>query len=78
MNTKQYSWKSAFLGVTATGAESWEERGESVKQYSCAFLLTVYGVLTVSVLGGEASCSLFISTGVLQFNVSEFLLMISC
>ena len=33
------------------------------------FLLTTFGVLTLGVLGGEASCSLFILTGVSQSNV---------
>ena len=54
------------LGFTATGAENGEERAESVKEDSCAFLLTEFGVLTVDTLGGEASCSLCILTGVSQ------------
>ena len=33
------------------------------------FLLTTFGVLTLGVLGDEASCSLFILTGVSQSNV---------
>ena len=40
---------------------------ESVKEDSWAFLLTTFGVLTVVVLGGEASCSLL--TGVSQSGV---------
>ena len=40
---------------------------EPVKEDSWAFLLTAFGVLTVGVLGGEASCSLL--TGVSQSNV---------
>ena len=32
-------------------------------------MLTAFGVLTVGVLGGEASCSPFILTGVSQSNV---------
>ena len=42
---------------------------ESLKEDSCAFLLTEFGVLTVGVLGGEASCSLFTLIGVSQSNV---------
>ena len=34
---------------------------EPVKEDSWAFLLTAFGVLTVGVLGGEASCSLLTS-----------------
>ena len=56
-----------FLEVT-TGAESGEERAESVKENSCAFLLAAFGVLTLGVLGGEASCSLLLLTGVSQSN----------
>ena len=48
-----------------------------VKEDSCAFLFTVFGWLIVGVLGGEASCSLFILTGVSQSNVLGVLLMIS-
>ena len=56
-----------FSAVT-TGTESGEERAESVKEDSCAFLLTAFGVLTLGILGGEASCSLLILTGVSQSN----------
>ena len=35
----------------------------------CCALLNTFGVLIVGVLGGEASCSLFIVTGVSQCNV---------
>ena len=53
---------SVFLGVTVTGANSRKEFAESIKE---DFLLTAFGVLTVGALGGEASFSLFILTGVL-------------
>ena len=56
-----------FLAVTA-GAESGEERAESEKEDSCAFLLTAFGVLILGVLGGEANCSLLILTCVSQSN----------
>ena len=36
-------------------------------------MLTTFGVLTVGVLGGEASCSLFILTGVLQSDLFRML-----
>ena len=49
---------------------------ELVKDNSCAFLLTAFGWLIVGVLGGEASCSLFILTSVSQSNVFGVLLMI--
>ena len=56
-----------FSAVT-TGIESGEERAESVKEDSCAFLLTAFGVLTLGILGGEASCSLLILIDVSQSN----------
>ena len=57
-----------MFSVVTIGAESGEERAESVKEDSWAFLLTAFGLLTLGVLGREESCSLLISTGVLQSN----------
>ena len=54
-----------------TGSESGEGCAKSAKENSWAFLLTAFGVLTVGVLGGEASCSLL--TGVSQSNVFRVL-----
>ena len=48
-NVKQSAWKSVPLGVTVRGTEHGEERAKSVKEDSCAFLLTALGVLTVGV-----------------------------
>ena len=75
VNAKQSAQKSVYLGVTATGGECGEEFAKSVKGDSCAFLLTAFGVLIVGVLGGEASCSLFILTGVSpgEVLVNDFL-----
>ena len=39
----------------------------SKRRFLCIFL-TAFGVLTLGVLGGEASCSLLILTGVSQSN----------
>ena len=57
--------KVCILRITAIGAESGEECTKSVNEDSCVFLLTAFGVLIL----GEASCSLFILTGVLQSYV---------
>ena len=43
------------MNVFLEKVESEEERAESVKEGSCAFLLGTFGVLTVGVLGGETS-----------------------
>ena len=50
------------------GAESGEGCAEPQKKDSCVFLLTAFGVLIVGVIGGEASCSIYILTGISQSN----------
>ena len=57
--------KVCILRDYSDRAKSGEECTKSVKEDSCVFLLTAFGVLIL----GEASCSLFILTGVLQSNV---------
>ena len=60
--------RNQALRITVTGAESEEKCAKSVKEDFCAFLLIVFGVMPVVILGWEAS-SLFILKGVLQSNV---------
>ena len=61
--------KIYILRGTAIRTESGESCAESVKEDSSAFLLTGFKVLTVGILGGGASCSLFILRGASQSNV---------
>ena len=63
------------------GSHNWRRECQISKKNYCALFLIAFEVTTVGLLGGEASFSLFILTGVLQsyvFGVPVNDLLVAC